>query len=337
MGRKAMKKAIVAAVTVFAVVLAVFVFYDGVLNKTSEADFFSMNTYVSAKVTGYESDLCTSEIQKIVENLDTEVLSRTSVDSLVSALNKNGGGEINLQTAAYFSLLLDVCEKSGGAFDFTLGAVSDLWSFGSNPKIPDDAALAEALSHSGYEKISLSGSTLSMQDKSAVLDFGASGKGIALDSIKAYLETRDIKSAVVSVGGSSLLFGDKEFTVGIRNPEGNAGSYIAKLHMGEGCVSSSGSYEQFFEENGRRYHHILNPETGYPVDNGLVGVTIVSESGLLSDALSTACFVLGIEKGSALAAEYGCTAIFVTQDKKIYVEGDADIVEITDSTYSYGN
>ncbi len=332
-----MKKAVVAAVTVFAVVLAVFVFYDGVLNKNSEADFFSMNTYVTAKVTGYESDLCTAEIQKIVKNLDTAVLSRTSGDSLVSSLNRNGGGELDIQTAAYVSLLLDVCKKSGGAFDFTLGAVSDLWNFGSDPSIPDEKTLSEALSHSGYEKINISGSTLSMQDKAAVLDFGASGKGIALDSIKAYLETRDIKNAVVSVGGSSLLFGDRDFTVGIRNPEGNSGSYIAKLHMGEGCVSTSGSYEQFFEENGKRYHHILNPETGYPVDNGLVGVTIVSESGLLSDALSTACFVLGIEKGSALAAEYGCTAIFVTEDKKIYIEGDADIVEITDNTYSYGN
>ena len=332
-----MKKTVVAVAAVIAATLAVFVFYDGVLNKTSEADFFSMKTYVSAKVTGYESELCTAEIQKIVENLDINVLSRTSDDSLVSALNKNGGGEIDLQTAAYFSLLIDVCEKSGGAFDFTLGAVSDLWNFGSTPSIPDENALAEALSHSGYEKIILKGNTLSMQDKSAVLDFGASGKGIALDSVKAYLETRDIKSAVVSVGGSTLLFGDRDFTVGIRNPEGNAGSYIAKLHIGEGCVSSSGSYEQFFEENGRRYHHILNPETGYPVDNGLVGVTIVSESGLLSDALSTACFVLGIEKGSALAEEYGCTAIFVTEDKKIHVKGNADIVEITDSAYSYGN
>lgn len=337
MGRKAMKKAVAAVVVVLIAALAVFVFYDGVLNKTSDADFFSMKTYVTAKVTGYESDLCTVEIQKIVDNLDVNVLSRTAENSLVSLLNRNGGGELDLQTAAYISLLLDVCKKSGGAFDFTLGAVSDLWKFGSTPEIPDEKALAEALSHSGYEKITLSGGNLTMQDKSAVLDFGASGKGIALDSVKAYLETRDVKNAVVSVGGSTLLYGDKDFTVGIRNPEGNAGSYIAKLHMSEGCVSSSGSYEQFFEKDGKRYHHILNSETGYPVDNGLLGVTIVSDSGLLSDALSTACFVLGIEKGSALAAEYGCTAIFVTEDKKIYVEGDADIIEITDASYTYGN
>lgn len=332
-----MKKAATAVAVILIAALAGFIFYDGVLNKTSEADFFSMKTYVTAKVTGYESDLCTAEIQKIVDNLDVNILSRTAEESLVSALNRNGGGELDIQMATYISLLLEVCEKSGGAFDFTLGAVSDLWNFGSTPEIPDEKALAESLSHSGYEKISLSGGKLVMTDKSAVLDFGASGKGIALDSVKAYLETRDIKSAVVSVGGSTLLYGDKEFTVGIRNPEGNAGSYIAKLHMGEGCVSSSGSYEQFFEENGKTFHHILNPETGYPVDNGLVGVTIVSESGLLSDALSTACFVLGIEKGSALASEYGCTAIFVTEDKKIYIEGDADIVEITDASYTYGN
>lgn len=337
MGRKAMKKTVAAVVAVLVAAMAVFVFYDGVLNKTSEADFFSMKTYVTAKVTGYESDLCTAEIPKIVYNLDVNVLSRTAENSLVSSLNQNGGGQLDIQTAAYVSLLLDVCEKSGGAFDFTLGAVSDLWNFGSTPAIPDSKALADALSHSGYKKLLLEGGRLTMQDKSAVLDFGASGKGIALDSVKAYLDTRDIKNAVVSVGGSTLLYGNKDFTVGIRSPEGNAGSYIAKLNMGEGCVSSSGSYEQFFDENGKRYHHILNPETGYPVDNGIVGVTIVSDSGLLSDALSTACFVLGVEKGSALAAEYGCTAIFITADKKIYVEGNADIVEITDASYTYGN
>lgn len=332
-----MKKAVAAVVAIITVALAAFVFYDGVLNKTSEADFFSMNTYVTAKVTGRESDLCTAEIRGIVDNLDVNILSRTAEGSLVYSLNQNGEGELDIQTAAYVSLLLEVCEKSGGAFDFTLGAVSDLWNFGSDPAIPDENALSDALSHSGYKKIALSGGRLAMQDKSAVLDFGASGKGIALDAVKAYLETRDIKNAVVSVGGSTLLFGDKDFTVGIRNPEGNTGSYIAKLNIGEGCVSSSGSYEQFFEEDGKRYHHILDPETGYPVDNGLVGVTIVSDSGLLSDALSTACFVLGIEKGSELASEYGCTAIFITEDKKIYIEGDADIVEITDTSYTYGN
>ncbi len=329
-----MKKTAVIIAAILAVALTAFVFYDGVLNKSSETGFFSMNTYVTAKVNGYESEICTAEIKAVVERLDVELLSRKAEGSLVSQINKNGGGEVDLQTAVYISMLLEVCEKSAGAFDFTLGGVSDLWGFGKKPHLPDKSSIKSALSHSGYQKISLSGSELTLQDKEAVIDFGASGKGIALDAIKASLATHEVRSAVVSVGGSTLLYGDKNFTIGIRDPKGNAGSYIATLNIGEGCVSSSGSYEQQFSENGKIYHHILNPETGYPVDNGLMSVTIVSDSGLLSDALSTACFVLGIEKGSALAAEYGCTAIFINDKNEIYVEGDQNILEITDNTYT---
>ncbi len=332
-----MKKLAAAVAVIVAIALSVLVFFDGVIYKTEESDFFAMNTYSHAKVSGYESEICIAEIEKIVRNLDENILSRTAENSLVYNLNKNGSGEVDLQTAVYFSMLLDVCEKSGGAFDFTLGGVSDLWSFGSNPKKPTDDEIKSALSHSGYEKITLSGGKLTMQDKEAIIDFGASGKGIALDAVKAYLETAEAKNAVVSVGGSTLLYGDKNFTVGIRNPEGNSGSYIATLDLKNKCVSSSGSYEQQFIENGKTYHHILNPETGYPADNGLLSVTVVSDSGLLSDALSTACFVLGIEKGSLLAAEYGCTAIFITAEKNVYVEGNSDILKITDTEYTLEN
>ncbi len=330
-----MKKTAVFAALIAAVALAGFLIYDGVFNKTASADFFAMNTYVTADITGRDSAECAEEAQKIVESLDTAVLSRTAENSVVSRINLNGSGELDEKTAGYVSKLIEVCKKSGGAFDFTLGSVSDLWSFGSSPAVPDSEKLSQALSHSGYEKIILSGGRIEKSDKEATLDFGAAGKGIALDEIKSCLESRSVKNAVVSVGGSVLLFGKKEFTVGIRDPFGNSGSYVAKLGVSDCCVSTSGCYEQQFEHGGKKYHHILDPETGYPVDNGLLSVTVISESGLLSDALSTACFVLGIEKGSALAREYGCTAIFIDEDKNIYVEGDSGIIEITDGAYSF--
>lgn len=330
-----MKKAVAAVAVVLAAALAALLIYDGIINKEAAADFFAMNTYVSVKITGADSDECAELAEEITQSLDTDMLSRTAENSAVSLLNKNGGGALDEKMQGYVSALLDVCEKSGGAFDFTLGAVSNLWDFGGNPSIPDEAALAEALLHSGYEKLFLSESILNYADKAAIIDFGAAGKGIALDEIREAFAEKRIKEAVVSVGGSVLLMGEKQFTVGIRNPNGNAGSYIAKLHIPAGCVSTSGSYEQQFEENGKKYHHILNPETGYPANSGLLSVTIISESGLLSDALSTACFVLGREKGAALAKEYGCTAIFITEDNEVFVEnGSNDIIEITDGAYT---
>lgn len=330
----AVKKTAVAIVIIIAAALVGFLVYDGTVNKEVTSDFFSMNTYSTVRLKGARSYEASNEIRELTEKLDTDILSRTSGKSVVSLLNENGGGN-SREISAYIDILLDVCRKSDGAFDFTLGAVSDLWNFGSNPVLPDESAIAAALSHSGYEKLTLDGNELIYGDKLSVIDFGAAGKGIALDEIKTVLENKKIKEAVVSIGGSVLLMGDKEFTVGIRNPEGNSGSYIAKLHLPEGCVSTSGSYEQQFEVNGRKYHHILNPETGYPVDNGLLSVTIISESGILSDALSTACFVLGYEKGKALAEAYGCGIVFVTEDKKVYAENGAENhIEITDNAYT---
>lgn len=318
-----MKKLAKILAVIAVAVLASLIIAD-IAKPTLAFDFFAMNTYVSGEVKGKDADETSAEIKNIVDTLDTKILSRTAEGSFVYNLNKNGGADIDAEIAAYFSLLTEVCRQSGGAFDFTLGAVSDLWNFGGTPSIPDSAKLADALSHSGYEKISVVDGKITLTDKSAVIDFGASGKGIALDSIRNYLDTRETDRAVISVGGSVLLYGGGDFTVGIKNPFGG-GDYAAKLTVNQTCVSTSGSYEQCFEENGKRYHHILDPKTGFPAESGVISTTVISESGLLSDALSTACFVLGIEKGFDLAEEFGATVIFITDDGAIHIKENSDI------------
>ncbi len=318
-----MKRIASIVAAVLAVVLAVLIISD-TLTQKQNFNFFAMNTYVSGEVEGGKSDEISQEIENIIATLDTKILSRTAEGSFIFNLNKNGSAVPDAEIAAYFSLLAEVCRQSGGAFDFTLGAVSDLWNFGGTPSIPDEKALADALTHIGYEKITLADGKITLSDKNTVVDFGASGKGIALDSVRAYLDSQNTKRAVVSVGGSVLLYGDDEFTVGIKNPFGGA-DFAARLTVNECCVSTSGSYEQYFEENSRRYHHILDPETGYPAESGVVSATVISESGLLSDALSTACFVLGTEKGFDLADEFGATVIFITESGEIHMKDGADI------------
>ena len=145
----------------------------------------------------------------------------------------------------------------------------------------------------------------------------------------------DAKRAVVSIGGSILLYGEGGFSVGIASPKKGSADYIATIKTGSGFVSTSGTYERCFDYKGVRYHHILDPVTGYPVQNGLASVTIVSDSGVLSDALSTACFVLGIEEGKKLAEQYGCQAINVTDDKHIYTTDEIKPqINITDTAYT---
>ncbi len=293
-------------------------------------DFFAMNTFVSGEVKGKKLDETYKEIENIINTLDKMILSRTAENSFVYNLNKNGKAVADTELFGYFSLLSEVCQKSGGAFDYTLGGVSDLWNFGGTPSIPDGTQLAEALSHSGYEKVILSDGNITLTDKNAVVDFGASGKGIALDEIRKYLDSADISRTVISVGGSVLLYGDDDFTVGIKNPFGTSG-YAAKLTVKECCVSTSGSYEQSFEHGSKKYHHILNPDTGFPAESGVVSATVISENGLLSDALSTACFVLGVDKGFDLAEEFGATVIFITEDGGIHLKETTDINITADS------
>lgn len=330
-----MKKAGIAVAVITAVALAAFLIYDGIFNKTTSADFFAMDTVISAEVIGADSKKCIAEIEEIITSLDSDILSRHNGDSEISILNKNRGGKISEKLEEYLTVMLDISRKSGGKFDFTLGAVSDLWSFTSNPCVPDEEALNTALASSGYGKITVSGNDISYASDNLILDFGSSGKGIALDEIKAMLDGKKVKEATVSVGGSVLIYGKEEKTVGIRDPYSNAGDHIAKITVSDVCISTSGSYERRFEENGKEYHHILDPETGYPVENNLISVTIISESGILSDCLSTACFVLGLEEGVKLAEEYGCEAVFVTADKKIYATSEIySSTEITDDGYT---
>lgn len=332
-----MKKTSIVIAALVAAALAVVLICDGVFFKTVRSDFFAMDSYVTVEIKGPDSEKCAAEIEKEVKRLDEKKLSRKSEGSLVYSLNKNGSGAVDAETGEIFLKLFEICEKSGGAFDFTLGAVSDLWGFGSDPGVPDPDELKRVLSHSGYKKITVSDGFLNMGDKEAIIDFGATGKGIALDEIKKILDKSRVKEAVINAGGSVLLYGSRTFAVGIRDPLGDASGYIAKISVPRGCVSTSGGYERKFEENGKTYHHILDPKTGRPVENGLASATVVSESGFLSDALSTACFALGTRRGGELAKEYGCAAIFVSKDKKIFATGiGADKIEIADASYSFG-
>lgn len=176
------------------------------------------------------------------------------------------------------------------------------------------------------------------------IDLGALGKGIAADQVRLLLgskvSNKEIRGAVVSIGGTILTCGNKPgrapWQVGIRNPRGNISDMLGTLSLrGTHVISTSGDYEQYFEENGRRYHHIFDPKTGYPAESGLMSVTIVCEDGIYSDGLSTACFILGMEDSLELLELYDAEAVFVTTDRRVYVtEGLQGYFTLTDDSYT---
>jgi thiamine biosynthesis lipoprotein len=322
-----MKKTVICILIILVAAIGAGAVYY-VSNSDAENDFFAMDTYVSTKIHGFGAPDVSEKIEETVHTLESSVLSRQEKDSYVSKLNKNHGGKLSGNMDSYLETMLGIAEKSGGKFDFTLGALSDLWGFGDKPAVPDAEKIKKTLALCGTDKIELEKNSVSFP-KGMILDFGSVGKGIALDEISSELGASKIKEAVISVGGSILLYGEREFTVGITDPAAENG-YMAVLTLPECCVSTSGNYERFFEEDGKRYHHILDPETGYPVDNGVVSVTVVSKSGIISDALSTACFALGINEGRKLAESYGCDTVFIDSENNVYVsDGIKDRIELT--------
>lgn len=290
----------------------------------------SMGTAV--KKTIYMSDITKSEeIDKCIDDTLLELERQISVreeNSEISRLNRiyatGGVSKLSENVLNYLQQEMQICKESNGALSMCLYPISSLWGIedGMN-RVPDDGLIKETLSYTNLDDVELVEEGIILKEDNMAIDLGAVGKGIACDEVKLQLEKTDIQGAVVSIGGSVLAYGDKgdgkEWHIGIQDPRGATGDVLGVVDVeGNTMISTSGDYEKYFELDGKRYHHIFDPATGYPVENGLISVTIICDNGLLSDAMSTACFVMGLEKGMDYAKEKQVEAIFVTDEKKIY-------------------
>ncbi len=281
---------------------------------------------------------------ELLRGLERELLSWRMESSETYRVNALAGNEEGIGLSEEFADMLRRClqlyEDSQGAFDVTIGRAVrlwdiDQWAAGEQEgefRPPEPAAVRQALAASGSDKIRLwEGQQLRIfLPEGMELDLGAAGKGLALERLQELLDgTEGISGAVISLGGSVLTYGTKPdgscWRVGIADPEDSA-SYVGVLELeGQWCVSTSGDYERYVEADGVRYHHILDPATGYPADSGVRGVTVLSKEGLIGDGLSTACFILGPEKGLALADRYGAEALFILENGEVIMsEGMRD-------------
>ncbi|MFQ9396278.1 MAG: FAD:protein FMN transferase [Lachnospiraceae bacterium] len=207
-----------------------------------------------------------------------------------------------LETSELIQIGLSYGELSEGAFDISIEPVSSLWDFTSGDAvIPDEKELAEAVALVDYRKVHVNGNTVTFDTPGMGLDLGAIAKGYIADRIKEYLKKEGVEHALINLGGNILCLGDKPegtaFRIGVQKPFGEATETLTICPIEDQSLVSSGTYERFFRKDGRIYHHILNPKTGYPYDNGLTAVTIRSDDSLTGDALSTTVFALGEEKG----------------------------------------
>lgn len=298
----------------------------------------AMGTVIRQTIYGREENAkaFAGDVMALLTQLESEELSWRLESSEVYRINASAGKQEGCSLSEEMAELLEKCmelsEKAEGSFDVTLGPLSRLWDIdswaakagGEEFQPPSPEAIHEAASLCGGSRLRLEQGTSPriFLPEGMQLDLGAVGKGAALSRLCKLLEEQtDITGAVISLGGSILTWGTKPgggaWKVGIVNPL-DTSSNIGILSLeGQWCVSTSGDYERYVEADGVRYHHILDPKTGYPAAGSVRGVSILSGDGLVGDGLSTACFILGPEKGIALAAEYGAEALFVMEDEEI--------------------
>lgn len=243
---------------------------------------------------------------------------------------------ISEDLASLLSQGLSITRESDGAFDIAIAPLTSLWDFtAEDPKVPDDAAIQKALPLCSSDGVTIDGQDITLPSDDIQFDVGAIAKGYIADRMKDLLVKKGVKSAIINLGGNVLCIGSKPdgtpFKVGIQKPFADRNETEAVMDITGKSVVSSGIYERCFKQNGKLYHHILNPKTGYPYDNSLISVTIISDQSVDGDALSTTCFALGLEDGLKFAEKKGVQAVFITEDYELhYTDGFQDEINVTD-------
>lgn len=260
------------------------------------------------------------------------IFSATDARSELSAVNRAAGEcAVSVSGDLFFVVqaALRVSQLTDGAFDGTVGPLVSLWGIGTDhARVPSEREQEPARSLVSWRDcvISERDSSVFLTQKGMALDLGGIAKGYAADELAGILRAHGVRRAVIDLGGTIYLFGAKAdgspWRVAVRNPDCPQGDPALVLAVGECAVVTSGGYERYFEQDGKRYQHIFDPRTGVPAQTDVRSVTVVHQSALLADAFSTAFFVLGREKARALAESLGIGAVFIAENHAVSTTGD---------------
>ena len=308
-------------------------------------EIFAMNTVMTLTAYGENAREAVDNVSDRVNALD-RAASRTAEDSDISKINANAGGtatEVSGELSALLTDALKFTQETDGCFNPALAPVKTLWEQGGEDNtLPSGSALSEALALSDTKDISIDGTKVTLAKAGMGLDLGGIAKGYAAAEARDAVLESGVSSALLVLGSSIAAVGSKPdgsgWRIGIRDPDGEANEYLGVLTLSDRFITSSGDYERFVEINGVSYHHIIDPATGYPAQSGLRSVTIVGQSEPMGDALSTALFVMGLERALAFRSGYAVPfeAVFVTDDGRVVVtDGLRDVFEPVDTGRGY--
>lgn len=317
-------------------------------NKPVSESRFLLGTIVTIKIYDNASDKLFDEIFNRLQEIENK-MTINGKNSEVIQVNSKAGKEFVkvsddtfyvIEKGKYFS------ELSGGKFDISIGPLVKLWNIGTEvAKVPEKWQIDEKKSLIDYNSVFLNSKekSIMLKKEEMMLDLGGIAKGYAADEVSKILKENHVKHAIINLGGNILAYGNKpdgsKWKIGIQKPFAPKGDYAGIVSVINKAVVTSGIYERYFEKEGKIYHHILDPETGYPVENNLMSVTIVTDKSLDADSLSTSAFAMGLEKGLNLVEKLNNTeAIFITKDSEIYLtSGLKNAFKLTDKSFKLVN
>ncbi|QSX06213.1 FAD:protein FMN transferase [Sedimentibacter sp. zth1] len=310
-------------------------------------DAFMLDTLVTITIYGQDDqEIISGALNKISELENILSVHKEGSDLYNIRLNAGiQGTKVTDHTMNVIKRSMDYYKLTSNDYDITLGPVIELWKKSSETKsLPDVKRINELLKLVNSNLIQIDeDNNMVYVNKGMFIDFGAAAKGYIADQVKEYLIGKGVKNAIINLGGNVDIIGSKvdgsNFNIGIIDPFANEASFLGILNVSNTSIVTSGDYERYFEVDGKRYHHIINPKTGYPANSDLTSVSIVTNNGLNADILSTKTFILGYEKGIELIESLdGVEALFIKKDKTIYLtKGLKDRFKIVNDNYKIIN
>lgn len=307
-----------------------------------------MGTVVDVALYDNTDEKILDKVFEKVKDLE-KILSINEDGTLVDEINAEAGikpVKVDDDTYNIIKKGIEYAKLSNGLFDISVGPIVKLWNIGlPEAKVPTQEEINEKLPLIGYEDIELNenNKTVFLKRPGMMIDLGGIAKGYTADVISDILTEEGVKSAIINLGGNVFTHGKKvngdDWNVGIQNPFSERGGIIGSIATSNKSIVTSGIYERYIEKDGVKYHHILSPITGYPYDNEIAGITIISDTSADGDALSTSVFAMGVEDGMKFVNSIdGIDAIFITKDNKVYItDGIRSIFTLTNTDFTLAN
>ena len=298
-----------------------------------QGTFFAMDTVMDFTIYG-ESGLI-DQSESLIASLES-LVSVTDANSELYAINQTGSGTLTGKASSLMEQALEICRRTDGALDLSIYPIVRAWGFTTGSyQVPDEAEIQALLPLVDYRKIQYDAADGDVTlPEGMKIDLGSVAKGYAGQLVAQMLREHGVQSALLNLGGNVQTVGAKPdgspWQIGIKDPQGEDAMMV--LSVEDQAVVTSGGYERYFEQDGQTYWHIMDPSTGHPADSGLISVTIVGDEGVVCDGLSTALFVMGLEKAADLWAQSGdFEAVFVTASGEVYItEGLRDRFALTE-------